>query len=250
MILSAQGGTTLTINKHLPEIIVTPTDDSSWLFSDGRFKHNSRKPLGDKYTRKIVSNYLSKFDNENAKDYNARISRLSDVLDIRGVQFVENKVKSGKLKGRAHYIDSSGTAYVNNMDDIFSEVAHPWQDAKGNNYIIEEIHEGKYDSDSDPRGGTRYAYPDTAEGETHSFFEPTLLEWVETGKIGKSSPLLNKKLSKQKIQPKNRVEVADSAASWNRQAIEKRILANPNQLPLWERIKYSFVNYPLLNKSK
>ena len=239
-----------TINgKILPEIVVTPTNDAAWLFSIGKYKHNPRKPLADKYTRKVVSNYLSKFDNESAEDYNARISRLSDVLDIRGVQFKKNDVKSGKLKGRAHYIDNSGTAYIDDMNDIFAEVAHPWQYAKGNNNIEEEVGIGTYDSDNDPRGGTRYAYPDTAEGETHSFFEPTLTEWIKTGKISKSSPILNEKLSKQKIVPKDRMEVADSAASWNRQAIDKRLIADPKQLPISKRIKYSIFDYPLLIKN-
>lgn len=234
----------------LPEVIVSPTNDASWLFSTGKYVHNPRKPLADKYTRKVVSDYLSKFDDESAKDYNERISRLADVLDIRGVQFKKNDVKSGKLKGRAHYNHQSATAYIDSMKDIFAEVAHPWQYAKGNNNIEEEVGTGKYDSDSDPRGGTRYAYPDTAEGETHSFFEPALTEWIETGKISKSSPILNNELSRQKIKPKDRMEVADSASSWNRQAIERRLLANPDQLPLYKRIQYGLFDYPLLDKKK
>lgn len=232
----------------LPEVIVSPTNDASWLFSTGRYVHNPRKPLADKHTRKVVSGYLSKFDDESAKDYNERISRLANVLDIRGVQFKKNDVKSGKLKGRAHYIDNSGTAYIDDMNDIFAEVAHPWQYAKGNNNIEEEVGVGTYDSDNDPRGGTRYAYPDTAEGETHGFFEPALTEWVESGKISRSLPILNKELSKQKIIPKNRMEVADSAASWNRQAIDRRVISMPSQLPLWKRIKYNFADFPLLKK--
>ena len=240
-----------TINgETLPEVTVTPTNDASWLFSMGKYINNSRKPLADSYTRKVVANYLSKFDAENAKDYNARITRLADaIFDTNGVIFQKNDVKEGKLKGRAHYNPNTGIAKIDSMDDIFSELAHPYQSWLGNNIKGDEISE-EYDSDKDPRGGTRYAYPDTYEGETHGFFEPTLKEWVETGKIGRSLPILDKKLSKEKIVPKTRREVTDSAASWNRQAVDRRILANSKQLPITKRIKYSISNFPLLNKKK
>lgn len=235
---------------QLSEVVVKPTNDESWLFSLGRYAHNSRKPLADSHTRRVVANYLSRFDNESAKDYNARISRLADTLDIRGTQFIKNNVESGKLKNRAHYDNKSNTAYIDDMQDIFAEVAHPWQDALGNNNMNDEFKMGNYDPDIDSRGGTRYAYPDTFEGETHGFFQPAITEWVETGKIGRSLPLLSKDLSNEKIVPKDNKEVLDSAASWNRQATDKRLLANPHQLPLTKRIQYSIWDYPLLNKKK
>ena len=235
---------------QLSEVVVKPTNDESWLFSLGKYARNGRKPLADSHARKVVANYLSRFDNESAKDYNARISRLADALDIRGVQFIKNNVESGKLKNRAHYDTKSNTAYIDDIHDIFAEVAHPWQDAKGNNFMDDEFKKGNYDPDIDSRGGTRYAYPDTFEGETHGFFEPALTEWVETGKIGRSLPLLNEDLSNEKIVPKDNIEVLDSAASWNKHAIDKRVIANPHQLPLTKRIQYSIWDYPLLNKKK
>ena len=235
---------------QLPEVVVTPTDDEKWLFSIGKYARNSRKPLADYYTKKVVADYLSKFDDENAIDYNARIKRLADAIyDTNGVIFQKNDVKEGKLKGRAHYNHNTGVAKIDSMDDIFAELAHPYQSWLGNNRKGDEISE-EYDNDKDPRGGTRYAYPDTYEGETHGFFEPTLKEWVETGKIGRSLPILDKKLSKEKIVPEDRSEVTDSAASWNKQAIDKRVIANPHQLPLTKRIQYSIWDYPLLNKKR
>ena len=233
----------------LNEIVVTPTEDANWLFSTGRFKYNQRKPLGDKHTRKVISNYLSKFDNERAKEYNDRITRLADVLDVNGMQFVENNADPDR-KGRAYFVGGNKkTAYVDNMRDIFAEISHPWQYTSGNNDMMEEVTQDDYNNDIDPRGGTRYAYPDTFEGETHGFFEPTLTEYVTSGKIGKSSPVINKKLSKKKIVPKDYFEVLDSAASWDRQAIDKRIISMPDQLPLSDLIKYSFVKFPLIRKN-
>lgn len=238
---------TTTVNgERLPEIIVKPTNDESWLFSLGKFAHNGRKPLADSYVGKVVANYLSRFDNENAKEYNARISRLADAIyDTNGVQFQKNNRKNK----RAYYDLSTETAKISNMDDLFAELAHPYQEWFGNNRMGDEVSEN-YDSDKDPRGGTRYAYPDTFEGETHGFFEPVLKEWVETGKIGRSLPMLNEDLSNEKIVPKDRTEVTDSAASWNKQAVDRRVLANPQQLPLSKRIQYSIFDYPLLNKKK
>ena len=236
-----------TVNGgQLPEVIVKPTNDESWLFSLGKFAHNRRKPLADSYTRKVVANYLSRFDNENAKEYNARISRLADAIyDTNGVQFQKNNRKNK----RAYYVPNTKTAKISNIDDVFSELAHPYQEWLGNNRMGDEFSEN-YDNDKDPRGGTRYAYPDTFEGETHGFFEPALKEWVETGSIGRSLPMLNEDLSNKKIVPKDRTEVTDSAASWNKQAIDRRVLANPQQLPLSKRIQYSIFDYPLLNKKK
>ena len=233
----------------LKEIVVTPTDDQNWLFSQGRYKYNSRKPLGDNSTRKIVANYLSKFDNENAKEYNARISRLADTIYLtNGLMFQENNVKEGKLKNRAYYNPDEHKAYIKNMDDLYAELAHPYQHYFGNNKDQDEFKIGNYDSDIDPRGGTRYAYPDTYEGETHGFFEPVMSEWIETGNIGRSLPIVNKNKSMNKITPKDYREVVDSAKSWNQQAIDKRILSMPSQLDPLSRIKYSIIDFPLLDK--
>lgn len=234
-----------TFKATLPEIVVTPTDAQNWLLQKGRYKNNVA-PFGDDETRQLAVNYLSQFDNEDAYDYNNRIDRLSDVL--QGQLFLKNNVKEGKLKGRAHYRD--GKAYVNSMEDIIAEASHPIQRGFGNNIWLDEARNKTYDADVDPRGGTRYAYPDTYEGETHAFFEPTLKEWIETGKIGKSSPIINKKKSTQKIVPKNLKEVTDSAASWDKQAIDSRILAMPSQLPPGLSFIYKNIGFPLLNKSR
>lgn len=235
----------------LSEVIVTPTDDQNWLFSKGKYERNSRKPLADRQTKKIVSDYIFQFDNEGGEDYNNRITRLADAIyRTNGVIFRNNDVKEGKHKNRAHYVPNEGTAYINDMHGLFAELAHPYQEWLGNNKAEDEYIDGNYDSDRDPRGGTRYAYPDTFEGETHGFFEPALREYIETGKIGRSLPILDDERAKQKIIPKDWHEVIDSATSWNRQATDKKIIVNPSQLPLLERIKYNLIDYPLLNKSK
>ena len=233
----------------LSEVIVFPTDDQNWLFSQGRYKHNSRKPLADASTRKMVANYLSQYENENAQSYNDRIKRLADIIyETNGVIFKANEVKEGKLKNRAHYNPKEEIGYVTTMPDLLAELSHPYQEWFGNNKDQDEYNMSNYDSDSDPRGGTRYAYPDTYEGETHGFFEPALTEWVETGKISRSLPFLNEDKAKEKITPKDWHEVVDSAKSWNQQAIDKRILPMPSQLSPWSRIKYSITDFPLLEK--
>jgi GH24 family phage-related lysozyme (muramidase) len=237
-------------SKSLQEIVVTPTDDQNWLFSQGRYARNSRQPLADESTRKVVAKYLSKYDNEDAAHYNDRVTRLADAIyRTNGVIFKSNNVKEGKFKNRAHYKPNEGIAYVNSMDDLFSELAHPYQDWLGNNWSRDEYVK-EYDADIDPRGGTRYAYPDTFEGETHGFFEPALTEYITTGKISRSLPILNKTLSNEKITPKDWKEVTDSATSWDKQAIDRRIISMPSQLPLFDRIKYSVIDYPLLEKNE
>lgn len=230
--------------ESLPEITVTPTNDANFLFSQGIYKVSSRPPLGDKNIRKLVASYLSKYDNENAKEYNKRISRLADAINELGIQFKTNK------KDRAYYSPSTGIAYIKTMDDFFGELAHPYQEARGTFKPIHELSEENYDNDKDYRGGTRYAYPDTFEGETHGFFEPALYEWITTGKIGKSSPVINKRQSNEKIVPKDIVEVTDSAASWSKQAAIKRIISKPNQLPFLKRIKYKLIDFPLRDSSR
>lgn len=230
--------------ESLPEITVTPTNDAKFLFSQGIYKRTSRPPLGDKNIRKLVAGYLSKYDNENAEEYNKRISRLADAIYEPGIQFKTNK------KDRAYYSPSTGIAYIKTMDDFFGELAHPYQEARGTFKPIHELSEENYDNDKDYRGGTRYAYPDTFEGETHGFFEPALNEWITTGKIGKSSPVINKRQSNEKITPKDIEEVTDSAASWSKQAAIKRIISKPNQLPFLERIKYKLIDFPLRDSSR
>lgn len=235
----------------LSEVIVTPTDDQNWLFSQGRYKHNSRKPLADASTRKMVANYLSQYENENAQSYNDRIKRLADIIyATNGVIFKANEAKEGKHKNRAYYNPREEIGYVTTMPDLLAELSHPYQEWFGNNKDQDEYNMSNYDSDSDPRGGTRYAYPDTYEGETHGFFEPALTEWVETGKISRSLPFLNEDRAKEKITPKDWHEVVDSAKSWNQQAIDKRVLPMPSQLDPWSRIKYSITDFPLLEKKK
>lgn len=235
----------------LQEVIVKPTDSQQWLFSQGRYKYNSRKPLGDKYTRKMVAKYLSQFDNENAKQYNARIDRLADMIYLpNGLMFLKNNVKDGKLKNRAHYNQEEHKAYISNMNDLYAELAHPYQHYFGNNKGSDEYNMGNYDSDSDPRGGTRYTYPDTYEGETHGFFEPTIKEYIETGQIGRSLPLINKDKAKQKIVPKEWKEVVDSAKSWNKQAIDNNIIVNSSSLNPLQFLRYSVFGFPLLNKNE
>lgn len=228
----------------LPEITVTPTDDANFLFSQGIYKRNSRPPLVDKNIRKLVASYLSKYDNENAGEYNKRISRLSDALYKVGIQFKTSK------KDRASYSPNTGTAYIKTMDEFFGELAHPYQEVRGTFRPFREFSDENYSSDKDYRGGTRYAYPDTFEGETHGFFEPALYEWITTGEIGKSSPVINKRQSNKKIAPKDIVEVADSAASWSKQAAKKRIISMPDQLPFLKRIKYKLIDFPLRDSSR
>lgn len=226
----------------LPEITVTPTDDQNWLFQKGKYKHNIR-PFIDNKTRQYVIDYLSQFDNENAPEYNARIKRLADALEMRSMGI--KKIEAGNK--RAYMTSEDEIMHVGNMNDIFAELAHPWQYVFGNNERKNEAVEG-YNPDKDPRGGTRYAYPDTFEGETHAFFEPALKEYIETGNIGRSSPIISKKKSKIKITPKDIREVSDSAASWDRQAINKRQIVNYSQLPLLKRIKFALTKFPLLDE--
>ena len=228
----------------LPEVLITPTNDMNWLFQKGKYKRNIR-PFIDTEPKKYVLDYLSRFDNEDALEYNARIKRLADALEMRSMGI--KKIEDGNK--RAYMTSEDEVMHVGNMNDIFAELAHPWQYVFGNNQRENEA--GKdYNPDKDPRGGTRYAYPDTFEGETHAFFEPTFREYIETGKIGKSSPFVNKKLSQSKIVPKDIKEVADSAASWDKQAINNRKIVNYSQLPLVKSIQYSLFDFPLLNKTK
>lgn len=85
-----------------------------------------------------------------------------------------------------------------------------------------------YDADVDPRGGSRYQYPDRFEGETHGDFEPLLKSYLLEGLIPNS---INADID-ESIYPQNGIyEVVDSAKSYNnqRQKLRRRYFVRPEQ---------------------